>query len=115
MTPGGGGGRRSSFSVYGLAALCACGFAVFASSGAIADEVYGRVVVGGNPAHGGTLEFRREGSSTGTIVVGIAADGGYRVFLEPGRYAVRLKEPSRAQPVGVTSLPAPVRQDLVFP
>jgi hypothetical protein len=114
MKPVGGSGFRGWFNAR-AAALCGCLLAAVVPSGATADELYGRVVVGGHSARGGSLEFRREGSGGGTVAVGIAADGSYRVFLEPGRYAARLTTPDATRPIGVTSLPAPVRQDLVFP
>lgn len=98
-----------------LAGAYGCLLAALASPAAFADEVYGQVMIGGRPANGGTLEFRRPGSPSGTVAVGIAQDGSYRVFLEPGRYEARLKLPEATRPLGVTSLPAPIRQDLVFP
>jgi len=99
-----------------LAGACGCVLLVLASPAAVADEVYGRVTVRGSaPAPGAALEFRRQGSAGGTVAVGVDATGGYRVFLEPGRYEVRLTRPEATRPLGVTSLPAPIRQDLVFP
>lgn len=115
MTPMGRGKLRDSRSERLLACAGVCMLAVLASSPAVADEVYGQVKVGGHPVRGGTLEFRRQGSPGGTVAVGIGEDGNYRVFLEPGRYEARLRGPGTTRPVGVSSLPAPIRQDLVFP
>jgi hypothetical protein len=114
MTAIGRGSVRTPRSGHVLAGVCGCLLAALTSPAAFADELYGQVRLGANPARGGTLEFRRAGSPGGTVTVGIAPDGSYRVFLEPGRYEARLTEGGARQPVGVTSLPAPIRQDLVF-
>lgn len=111
----GKGGLRISGIERMLAGVCCCLLAALAPPAAFADEVYGQVTIGGRLASGGTLEFRRPGSSGGTVAVGVGQDGNYRVFLEPGRYEARLKLPEATRPLGVTSLPAPIRQDLVFP
>ena len=109
------GSLRRSRRKYTVAGACGCLIAALASPAAFADEVYGQVMIGGRPASGGTLEFRRPGSPSGTVAAGIGQNGSYRVFLEPGRYEARLKVPETTRPLGVTSLPAPIRQDLVFP
>jgi hypothetical protein len=108
-------GCHSSLGVYALSGACGCLLVALASPAAFADEVYGQVKIGGRLTRGGTLEFRRPGSPSGSVAVGIGQDGSYRVFLEPGRYEARIKLPEATRPLRVTSLPAPIRQDLVFP
>lgn len=77
-----------------------------------ADQVSGNVTLGGRPAGNATLVFRAAQSTQGTIEVRTSDTGFYRVFLEPGRYKVNLKDHPGDQEI--ESLHTPVTRNLVF-
>jgi hypothetical protein len=100
-------------------AAAALAFLIIVGGGqAAADEVYGRVMVGGKPKANAVLLVQREGGTEGVIEVSANAEGIYRVFLEPGRYQAWLKTPgqttTRSETKTIVSLPAPARHDLAF-
>jgi hypothetical protein len=78
-----------------------------------ADEVSGRVTVEGKPARNATLILHSERKKEGPFEVRTSDEGIYRVFLEPGRYQVSLRD-RPGEVLVLESLPAPVTRDLAF-
>ncbi|MCL4812740.1 MAG: hypothetical protein KJ061_09665 [Vicinamibacteraceae bacterium] len=78
-----------------------------------ADVVSGHVTLDGRPAANSVLVVRTEEKKGGAIEVRTTDKGFYRVFLQPGRYQVTLKD-RPAEVLVLESLPAPVTRDLAF-
>lgn len=80
---------------------------------ACADQVSGNVTLDGRPTSSATLVIRAEGGNTPAIEVPTTDRGYYRVFLQPGRYQVTLKN-GPSQVLVLISERAPVTQHLAF-